>query len=276
MTEHKRRNRLGIWLTLLATLVLWNSNTSAAPIFYVLDFETDRAEIVDEAVVGSALVNGQDISSPPEFGSLVAISDDGGILNDGAAIFDSSFGGPNDFAGNPDPDLIVGLGNILILQQFGSAQTVPGIFDTPDDEANGGTLIFDFLRAPFEPVTLLHIDVIDINGNNQEATLTLTDVNGFTRVYNVPDMWTNDINVNGPDGYDRLDLTTLLPQLGEGGTTATATEDASFNADLVAKLEVQFNGSGGLDNLTFVPEPSIAMLLGLGLAVSGALRRQQA
>ncbi|MEE9293886.1 MAG: hypothetical protein V3W34_02830, partial [Phycisphaerae bacterium] len=206
-----------------------------------LDFETQ-----DDFV--TLLVNGQDISTPPEFGALVAISD-AGAGHAGAAIFDSTpcAGGPNCGAG--DPDLLVGLGNILILQNSAlTTQTVPGIFDTPNDDPGGGTLVFDFLVPN---VKMISVDLVDINGGGS-SVIVLTDGGGKTRTYSVPDNWTKDISASGPDGFDTLDLTTLAPQLGEGGATATASEDAGFDATDAVKLTVAFGGSGAMDNLQFV------------------------
>ena len=50
--------------------------------------------------MATPLANGQDITTPPEFGNLVAI-EGFGPHTFGAAIFDSTPGGPN--AGGPDP-----------------------------------------------------------------------------------------------------------------------------------------------------------------------------
>jgi len=215
------------------------------------------------------LVNGQDISTPPEFGNLVSISDAGaGHL--GAAIFDSDTGGPN--AGGPDPDLLVDLGNVLILQSTDSpAQTVAGIFDTPDDSAAGGSIIFDFML----PSYLISIDLIDINGGAQ-TDVTLTDGAGRTRLYDVPSEWTGENT--STQGWDTLNLTTLLAQPGLGtGGSATALEDVGFDPYDVRKLEVDFSGSGGLDNLTFrtIPEPGTMMLMGLGSLVLFLNRRRR-
>ena len=72
--------------------------------FTTIDFSTDDS--------GDPLVNGQDIMSPDEFGALFSVSSGGPNL--GAAIFDSDPMGPN--MGGPDPDLLVGLGNVMMLQ----------------------------------------------------------------------------------------------------------------------------------------------------------------
>ena len=148
----------------------------------------------------------------------------------GASIFDSTRGGPN--ALGSDPDLLVDLGNILILQNDTFAtQTVAGTYDVPNDEADGGSLFFDFV----DPVELLSVVLIDIDAHGA-VELILTDGSALTRTYSVPSFWTFDVSVSGPDGFDWLDLTILTPQLGEGGAVATASEDLDFNPLDVATL----------------------------------------
>ena len=229
----------------------------------LLDFSTDD--------FGTPLVNGQDISTPPEFGNFVAITDDaGGNPNHlGAAIFNSDPAGPN--SGGPDFDLLVNLGNILILQSTVSpTQTTAGIFDVPNDSVVGGTVFFNF--PYYNPAEMESLDLIDINGN-MASIVTLWDGGGLSRTYSVPSEWTKDVFVSGPDGYDTLDLTTLAPQLGEGGSTATAVEDAGFDPTDVWTMSVQLIGSGALDNVQFIPEPATLTLLGLGGA--SLLRRRR-
>ncbi len=193
----------------------------------------------------------------------------------GAAIFDSTPAGPN--AGGGDPDLIVpGFGNILILQnnnlddQTGAAN----IWDTPNDDEQGGTVIFNFDEA----VRMLAIDLIDINGNGN-TFITLTDSQGFTREYDVPAEWTGDID-EGQPGFDTLDLTTLADQIG-WGSTATGAEDVDFNADDVVSLSVSFNSSGGLDNVSFllaseIPAPGALALLATAGCMGMRRRRRRA
>jgi len=221
-----------------------------------IDFSTDD--------FGTPLVNGQSISSPDEFGNFFTVSASGSNL--GAAIFDSTVGGPN--AGGGDPDLLVDLGNILILQRTTSpTQTVPGIFDTPNDSAAGGTFSFEFLSA----VELFSITLVDVNGGN-DMSLVLTDGTGLTRTYTVPEQWTFD-PTDSPNGFMALDLTTLIDQPGEAISIATAVEDFGFNAADVIRFDVSLTGSGGIDNLTFIPTPGTVALAGLaGLA---GLRRKR-
>jgi len=203
-----------------------------------LGFETD-----DDFL--TPLVNGQDISSPEEFGNLVSISSSGANL--GAAIFDSDPAGPNQ-AGD-DPDLLVDLGNILILQWPAfPAQSVAGIFDEPNDSREGGTITFDFASG-IEPESIALIDICP-GEPLQDALVTLTDGSARTRVYDVPAGWTTDVFSVGPPGYGRLGLQTLLPQPGFVAL-ATAVEDAGFDAADVVRIDVFFSSSGGLDDLTF-------------------------
>ena len=236
---------LGFAAVLSFALVLWGQTQAAI----TLDFETE-----DDFT--TPLVHGQDISTPPEFGNWVIISSSGaGHL--GPAIFDST-NGPF----GTDPDLNVGLGNILILQDSSSpTQTTSGIFDAPNDAASGGTIIFDFVS----PAYLLSINLVDIDSGAQ-TTVTLTDGGGSTRVYNVPNDWTGEKSMTLA-GWHTLDLTTLAPQPGPGtGGNATAT-DYGLNPSDVRRLEVQFSGSAGVDGLVFIPEPATMLLAGLGFAV---------
>ena len=217
-----------------------------------------------EVITFEGLGNGLDIEGLAT--SFVNLSN--GITssgpNAGAAIFDSSDPGPND--SGPDPDLLVNSGNILILQNSGSSMT-GDFYDTPNDDAGGGTLFFDF----DDPVEMLSILIVDINGNNQSAVLTLTDSLGLTRTYTVPSEWTGDISQSEP-GSATLDLTTLADQAGFL-STATAVEDLGFNAQDVVSMSVFFQGSGGLDDISFniIPGPGALALLGLG----GLARRRR-
>ncbi len=257
-------------MPLLLTLGLAAVPAASVPV--TIDFETDDG--------GAPLSNGQMITTPPEFGNLLNISTVGselGVLHQGPTIFDSDSAGPN--AGGPDPDLLVDLGNILILQCVDGVGGCPDgtstgdFFDEPNDQRVGGTVIFDF--SPVTSVSVLSLDLVDINGGAQ-TDVVLTDINGNTRTYDVPSKWTLDINTCGAcDGYDTLDLTTLAPQNGEGtGGDATASEDAGFDGSQVVEIRVIHSGSAGLDNLVFdtnvppAPEPGTALLL---LAPLGAL-----
>ncbi len=239
-----RISRFLCGLMLVGVLTPWAGAQTCNQVTINFDTEDDFS---------TPLVDGQDISTPPEFGRLLSISGTGN--NQGPAIFDTTIGGSND--PGADPDLLVDLGNSLILQSNDDPeQTVPGIYDTPNDSARGGTLDFEYLvRAQ-----LFAIDLIDICPGNA-ATVTMTDDEGRIRFYDVPTGWTTDINLDGPPGFGTLDLTTLDPQPGFKAT-ATATEDPGFDPTTVVSLSVFFTGSGAVDNLVFCeycPEENVSI-----------------
>jgi hypothetical protein len=219
----------------------------APAVTYTLDFETD-----DDFT--TPFVNGQGLTTPPEFGRLVSIGTvqpTGGPLHHGAAIFDTDPNGPN--AVTSDPDLLVGLGNAVYLQE-NPGQSPPGIFHTPDDAANGGTIVFDFTGFDFiEKVEPLSIDLIDVDSAGAGMQVRMTDVLGQERIFTAPTGWTEDIAADGPPGYRTLDLTTLGSQPGFA-SSATATGDAFFVPGEVVRLEIVLLGSGAIDNLVFRKE----------------------
>ncbi len=213
----------------------------------LLTFDTE--DDTTPVFAGTPLLNGQDISTPPEFGVEVSISDAG--LNAGAAIFESTPGGANDGLGAPDKDLLVGLGNILILQNdLAATQTIPGFFNVPNDDTNGGSIFFDF---PGE-VRVNKIDLIDVDEEELVGvTVTLLDSSNLTRTFSVPISWTEDRLNDGPPAFRTLDLSTLAPQPGFL-SVATAVEDPGFDANKVVKMTVDLGGAQALDNICFCPQ----------------------
>ncbi len=186
--------------------------------------------------------NGQALADGTDVGNGITLSVDApGTL--GAAIFDTDPSGPN--LGMEDPDLLVDLGNVLILQSTDNPdQTQPGIFDTPDDSRVGGLVAFDFpVGAELDRIVLVDLE-------SSSAELRLIDGSGRVRSYDVPKGWTKDVVDDGPDGFDTLDLTSLSDQSGEGGKTATASEDAGFDATDVVRLEIVLHGSGALSTFS--------------------------
>jgi hypothetical protein len=203
---------------------------------FTLDFET-------EDDFETPLVNGQTISTPPEFGRLVHISTNGANL--GAAIFDSTPGGPNDPSVNDD--MLVGHGNMLVLQDSSRPQQSPsGFFTTVTDDPDGGEFVFDFLD-PVDPKSIL---LADINPPpNRGAIVTLIDTGNLARTYFVEPGWTGTYGDAGPW---RLDLTTVLPQPGNGTPRfARAQEVDGFRQDQVLRIVVQMTGYGAIDELVF-------------------------
>jgi hypothetical protein len=130
-------------------------------------------------------------------------------------------------------------------------QTVPGVFDVPNDDRDGGLLAFDFPR----PVRPLSLELIDIDpGAAVTTVVTLRDDAGRTRVYDVPPGFTEDRVNDGGSGIRVLRLDTLAPQPGFA-TTATAAEMPGFLSGRVVRIEVELGGSGAVDDLTYDPYP---------------------
>jgi FG-GAP repeat protein/VCBS repeat protein len=195
-----------------------------------LGFETE-----DDLV--TPLVNGQHIDS--EFGSLVTLTSTG--ANQGLAVFDSTLGGPND--PSQDLDLLVGSGNLLILQTENLPPDANDVFPRPNDDEDGGTITLTFPRA----VELRSLRLVDIDSGDGTSTVVLSDGSSRQRTYTVPGNWTGDRTLAQP-GQGTLDLTTLLAQPGFG-SSATAAEAAGFDPSDVVRLDVHLEGSGGLDDL---------------------------
>ena len=127
------------------------------------------------------------------------------------------------------------------------AQSIPGYFDRPDDDPDGGILSFGF-HGTVEPRSL---DLVGIDvARNQLARVTLFDRAGRTRVYSVPAGWTGQ----GTPSVRTLDLTTLAPQAGFAGS-ATAIQTAGFEPRAVTDIEVELGSSGALDDLCWDPHP---------------------
>jgi hypothetical protein len=292
----------GCWVRTIAcglAVAICCSVSNAAITTYNLDFDTE-----DDFT--TPLVNGQSISTFPdvqdakdnndtvfEFGRLVNISTlaFGSDGHEGAAIFDSTPGGPNDDGGilpnGVDRDLLVDKGNIMILQNDSHPATTTDptyglVFDVPNDESNHadrGAIVFDF-TMPVEPVS---IDLIDIDDGCRYVTVMLMDENQNMRIYDVPGGWTYDVTQH-TKGWHTLDLTSLLDQPGEPGTFtwSMAWQDFGFDPLRVNQLKVTLDGSAGIDNVVFrkrtpttdIPEPSSVMLLAIG-AVALLTRRRR-
>ena len=215
---------------------------------FLLDFET-------EDDLATPLLNGQDISTTEEFGALVLV-DGIGMSGNGAAIFESDPAGSN--ASSPDSDLLVGTGNLLILQEQ-AGQSSPGFYDSPNDDRMGGILSFDFLQnSELCSINLVDIDVV--TGLDQTAVVTLVDSSNRERVYTVPSGWTEDRAIDGGAGFGTLDLRTMMPQAGFL-STATATQDAGFDSGRVRIMFVDLASSGGIDDVAFIPKSAAARTL---------------
>ncbi|HEX6885420.1 MAG TPA: integrin alpha [Planctomycetota bacterium] len=194
------------------------------------------------------LENGRSLAARPGFTRAFTLEGTGANL--GPALFDSSPAGPND--PSQDRDLLVAKGHVLILQNSGApAQSSPGTFDRPNDDQDGGRLVFRFPA----PARALALDLVDVDlGTQQRVQVGLVDAAGHTRVYHVPGGWTEDLLLHGAPAWRTLDLETLAPQPGFAAV-ATAAEDPGFDAAAVVRIEVELGSSGAVDELRWDPHP---------------------
>jgi hypothetical protein len=202
----------------------FNTDDSGAPMAHgaKVDTEFDGGPVFPVTITGSA---------NPSGGNTVA------ILN--------STTGP----AAQDPDLLVGSGNILILQSDNSLSQCPpasGVYCSHNDDEDGGRIDFVF-NVPTAPTS---IDLIDVDSTDGNWRVVMVDGSGRQRIFNVPTNWTGDIAADGPPGMGTLDLTTLANQPGFG-SSASAVEDPGFDSDDVVRVFVVIEGSGGLDNLNW-------------------------
>jgi len=189
--------------------------------------------------------------------------------NLGLRIFDTTPGGVNQNQGDNDL-LLPGYGNALILQDKHN----PG--SQPNDASEGGTISFAFVAA----TQLVSIDLIDID-RGARTTITLTDGDGDTRVFNVPNNWTGERGHQGSTGVGTLDLA-ANNQVGFKSKVATFSDTGLFDLAGVVSMDIYFRGSAALDNLIayapnpgpMVPLPAPAMLGLAGLGCVSSIRRR--
>ncbi len=140
---------------------------------------------------------------------------------DVAILFDSAnpTGGDDDLR-TPNPGAYnntVPLGHLLIIAENVADANADDLIDVPDDDADGGSIYFDFAqKAKIEGVTLVDID--EVRGTQ-------------LRFYRNGDLMTPD---------EVLDLDSL----GDGSV-----QELTFFEDEVDRFEVFFRGSGGVSNL---------------------------
>jgi hypothetical protein len=243
-------------------MVSYTRSILTASVAVAFAMASANAEVIsfDFGDGGGAIANGTATDSPGgPFNNTFTIGSSGPNL--GSAVFDSNPVGPN--AGARDQDLLINSTNILILQSQQAPGIAGGIFSSPNDTDLGGTLDFDFSPAGFA-VEIQSIDIADID-DSSSLVFTLTDSFGRTRVITVPSEFTGDIS-DGEPGFATIDLLGG-PQASpnNGALMTTVAQEAGFNALDIASLVASFEGSGALDNLTFVPEPATGLLLCGGL-----------
>jgi hypothetical protein len=185
--------------------------------------------------------------------------------HDAAITFDSQNGSPPDLdlqgpdwaGGNLAADMTV-LGNLLIIAQNIRDEDGDGLVDVPNDEGKGpaGHITFSFAT----PIVSFGLDLIDIE---------LPDEPGSLAFY-AEGILLGDLSF--------ATLALMDPTIVFGDNTANRVAPIAaelFQAEFFDQVVVGLGGSGALDNIRFdfqrVPEPGLALLLGMGLVL--ALRR---
>lgn len=245
-------------LTLIfATLLIVTVSNSAFAEFTITFDGYDHGESVENALLNGIV-------------TVTTDREDDFSNHAGAAIFDTYEDG------TADPDLEVdGLGNVLILQESGATNMDGDLFTTPNDDGSGGGIFtFDF-EAPVELTSMVLVDI----DNGVTVTVTMFDTAGNSRSYFVPANWTYQVNTDGPDGYDTLDLTAVGLQEGEGGSEAYLLSTVgAYDGARIDQMTVAFTGSGALDNIVgtvAVPAPGALLLAAMGTTVAGWVRRRR-
>jgi len=153
------------------------------------------------------------------------------------------------------------LGNVLIVQEnFDGGCNLGTRCDNPDDEGSrpAGRIIFDSTRA----IASFGFDLVDVESSTAEA--------GSVRFF------------DGGVEVGSLDFASLPGGLIFGNNSANRvdpTDAALLGLDPKTsfdRIAIELGGSGAVDNVhfTFVPEPSPAAMLGLGLLALGGQRRR--
>ncbi len=203
----------------------------------VLDFEGFAlGQIIDDEYAVAPAPGTSVVAVNLSMGPNAAIIFDTGMPTGGdfdlAAPFDSM--DPN-LPDNYDP------GNVLIIQETNDCDFVAGFCTVPDDENSMPAGEFEFTFG--SPIILQSLDFFDIEFNENDM-----DPDSEILLY---------------DSADVLIATFFVPNT--GGDNMWAQVDFGGIAG-VARMVVEMNGSGAIDNLTYVvPVPAAAWLFGSAL-----------
>ncbi|MGI9291139.1 MAG: VPLPA-CTERM sorting domain-containing protein [Gammaproteobacteria bacterium] len=232
---------------LIATAAFTFAGSASA---FVLDFEGGdfiSGRIVDDQY--SLTPQGANISAVNlKAGPDLAVIFDTGFTNGTDEDLASPFSSPN-----PQLDQAFDPGNVLIIQERNNCDVNAGLCDVADDQAGRRTGEIEFVFN--QAVTMQSVDFFDVefneNDNDPDSQVRLFDINDVEILPNtffVP-------NTGGDNQWNQL-------VFGDVGG--------------VKRMVVEFNGSGALDNVAYVPIPASVWLLGSALGALFGWKRRRA
>jgi len=193
---------------------------------------------------------------------------------DHAVVFDTTrtgtadpdIEGPAWSGGSLGPDTI--LGEILVLQESDTG-CADDVCDDPDDEGwrPAGSFTFDFTH----PAMSFGVDLIDIDHDEPGGYLDFVAGGAsvgkvfFADLVNVASPWYDPSIAFGNHTANRVSPITVAMLAGVFGNVP---------GNALDQVVVHLGGSGGIDNVTFAPEPGAFALLAAGLlGLTGWARR---
>jgi len=173
-------------------------------------------EGLPEGKIVSSVSSGSGISGDAVPGSvgLAGVSADPAVTGNAAMIYDSACGGggPADCTGDEYDKFRPELGKVLMVAKSVQDANGDGLADRPDVTTRGGMLRFDFTRFGPGAVTIVSLDVLDIE--SRRGTIALYARGSL--IGTVPIPVTGDAGFAtvavGRSGIDRMDVT-----LGDSG-----------------------------------------------------------